>query len=56
MGEQHANDSRVSRYRLVADATTGVIANPTGALSRDSHRVIRELGNDMLDVTRRPDL
>jgi hypothetical protein len=31
MGEQHANDSRVSRHRLVADATTGVIANPTGA-------------------------
>jgi len=28
MGEQHANGSRVSRHRL-ADATVGVIANPT---------------------------
>jgi hypothetical protein len=28
MGEQHANGSRVSRHRLVADATVGVIANP----------------------------
>ena len=28
MGEQHANGWRVSRRRLVADATVGVIANP----------------------------
>jgi len=28
MGEQHANGSRVSRRRLVAGATAGVIANP----------------------------
>ena len=28
MGEQHANGWRVSRHRLVADATVGVIANP----------------------------
>ncbi len=28
MGEQHANGWRVSRHRLVADATDGVIANP----------------------------
>lgn len=28
MGEQYANGWRVSRHRLVADATVGVIANP----------------------------
>ena len=28
MGEQHATGWRVSRHRLVADATAGVIANP----------------------------
>lgn len=28
MGEQHANGWRVSRHRLAADATVGVIANP----------------------------
>ena len=32
MGEQHANGSRVSRHRLVADATVGVIANPAMTL------------------------
>jgi hypothetical protein len=28
MGEQHANGWRVSRHRLTADATVGIIANP----------------------------
>jgi hypothetical protein len=38
MGEQHANGSRVSRHRLVADATVGVIANPMS--SRDIRRLV----------------
>lgn len=33
MGEQHANGWRVSRHRLVADATVGVIANPMRAVT-----------------------
>jgi hypothetical protein len=38
MGEQHANGWRVSRHRLVADVTVGVIANPMPG------RDIRRLG------------
>jgi hypothetical protein len=38
MGEQHANGSRVSRHRLVADATVGVIANPMSG--RDIRRLV----------------
>ena len=38
MGEQHANGSRVSRHRLVADATVGVIANPMPG--RDIRRLV----------------
>jgi hypothetical protein len=33
MGEQHANGWRVSRHRLVADVTVGVIANPMSAVT-----------------------
>ncbi len=33
MGEQHANGSRVSRHRLVADATVGVIATRCRAVT-----------------------
>ena len=38
MGEQHANGWRVSRHRLVADATVGVIANPMSG--RDIRRLV----------------
>ena len=38
MGEQHANGSRVSRHRLVADATAGVIAHPMPG--RDIRRLV----------------
>ena len=38
MGEQHANGWRVSRHRLVAGATVGVIANPMSA--RDIRRLV----------------
>jgi hypothetical protein len=38
MGEQHANGWRVSRHRLVADATVGVIANPMSG--RDTRRLV----------------
>ena len=38
MGEQHANGWRVSRHRLVADVTVGVIANPMSG--RDIRRLI----------------
>jgi hypothetical protein len=38
MGEQHANGWRVSRHRLVADATVGVIANPRSG--RDIRRLV----------------
>ena len=38
MGEQHANGWRVSRHRLVADATVGVIANPMPG--RDIRRLV----------------
>jgi hypothetical protein len=37
-GEQHANGWRVSRHRLVADATVGVIANPMSG--RDIRRLV----------------
>ncbi len=38
MGEQDANGWRVSRHRLVADATVGVIANPMSG--RDIRRLV----------------
>ena len=38
MGEQHANGWRVSRHRLVADITVGVIANPMSG--RDIRRLV----------------
>jgi hypothetical protein len=38
MGEQYANGWRVSRHRLVADATVGVIANPMS--DRDIRRLV----------------
>jgi len=38
MGKQHANGWRVSRHRLVADVTVGVIANPTSG--RDIRRLV----------------
>ena len=38
MGEQHANGSRVSRHRLVADTAVGVIANPMSG--RDIRRLV----------------
>ncbi|GAA2443608.1 hypothetical protein GCM10010191_70230 [Actinomadura vinacea] len=38
MGEQHANGPRVSRHRLVADATVGGIANPMSG--RDIRRLV----------------
>ena len=38
MGEQHANGSRVSRRRLAAGATAGVIANPMPG--RDIRRLV----------------
>ena len=38
MGEQHANGWRVSRHRLVADATVGVNANPMSG--RDVRRLV----------------
>jgi hypothetical protein len=38
MGEQHANGWRVSRHRLVADATVGVIVNPMSG--RDIRRLV----------------
>jgi hypothetical protein len=38
MGEQHANGWRLSRQRLVADATVGVIANPMSG--RDIRRLV----------------
>ena len=38
MGEQHANGWRVSRHRLVADHTVGVIANPMSG--RDIRRLV----------------
>ena len=38
MGEQHANGWRVSRHRLLADATVGVIANPMSG--RDIRRLV----------------
>src|SRR5258708_12916066 len=38
MGEEHDNGSRVSRHRLVADATVGVIANPMSG--RDIRRLV----------------
>ena len=38
MSEQHANGSRVSHHRLVADATVGVIANPMSG--RDIRRLV----------------
>ena len=38
MGEQHANGWRVSRHRLVADVTVGVIANPMSG--RDIRRLV----------------
>jgi hypothetical protein len=38
MGEQHTNGSRVSRHRLVADATVGAIANPMSG--RDIRRLV----------------
>ena len=37
-GEQHANGWRVSRHRLVADVTVGVIANPMSG--RDIRRLV----------------
>jgi predicted polyphosphate/ATP-dependent NAD kinase len=37
MGEQHATGRRVSRHRLVADVTAGVIANPMAG--RDIRRL-----------------
>jgi hypothetical protein len=37
MGERHANGWRVSRHRLVADTTVGVIANPMSG--RDIRRL-----------------
>jgi hypothetical protein len=37
MGEQHASGWRVSRHRLVADTTVGVIANPMSG--RDIRRL-----------------
>ncbi|MFD8003874.1 hypothetical protein [Streptomyces mirabilis] len=40
MGEQHANGWRVSRHRLLADGTVGVIANPMSG--RDNRRARRE--------------
>ncbi|MEV4249490.1 hypothetical protein AB0J63_39510 [Streptosporangium canum] len=41
MGEQHANSWRVSRHRLVADATVGVIANPMSGRDRPTSHVHR---------------
>lgn len=38
MGEQHANGWRVSRHRLVADSTVGVMANPMSG--RDIRRLV----------------
>ncbi len=38
MGEQHADGWRVSRHRLVADATVGVIADPMSG--RDIRRLV----------------
>ena len=38
MGEQRANGWPVSRHRLVADATVGVIANPMSG--RDIRRLV----------------
>ena len=38
MGKQHANGWRVSRHRLVADVTVGVIANPMSG--RDIQRLV----------------
>ena len=38
MDEHHANGWRVSRHRLVADATVGVIANPMSG--RDIRRLV----------------
>ena len=38
MGEQHANGWRVSRHRLVANVTVGVIANPMSG--RDIRRLV----------------
>jgi hypothetical protein len=38
MGEEHANGWRVSRHRLVADTTVGVIANPMSG--RDIRRLV----------------
>jgi hypothetical protein len=38
MGEQHANGWHVSRLRLVADVTVGVIANPMSG--RDIRRLV----------------
>ena len=38
MGGQHANGWRVSRHRLVADVTVGVIANPMSG--RDIRRLV----------------
>jgi hypothetical protein len=50
MGEQHANGWRVSRHRLVADVTVGVIANPMSG--RDIRRLVRP--NDRPHVDSRP--
>ncbi len=38
MGEHHANGWRVSRHRLVADSTVGVIANPMRAVPSGGSR------------------
>lgn len=38
MGKQHAHGWRVSRHRLVADVTVGVIANPMSG--RDIRRLV----------------
>ena len=38
MGKQHTNGWRVSRHRLVADVTVGVIANPMSG--RDIRRLV----------------
>jgi len=38
MGEQHAHSWRVSRHRLVADITAGVIASPMSG--RDIRRLV----------------
>jgi hypothetical protein len=43
MGEQHANGWRVSRHRLVADATVGVIAT-AGAVPIDGLSELAHLG------------